>query len=250
MLDKRVIPILLIESKRLVKSINFNKLTYVGDPINAVKIFNDKYVDEIIILDITNNNNDSPDFELIQSIANECFIPLTYGGNIKSFEHAVRLFKIGIEKISLNTMIYENPKLVKELVKNFGSSSIIASIDYSFIDNSYYAYNNKINIEKITLNKIFTTAKSLGVGEILLNNIDRDGCMNGPDLYNIKKFISDNSIPIIYCGGVGSFLDIYTALKTGLPAIAVGSYFVFYGKFRAVLITYLNKDEILKINEV
>jgi cyclase len=251
MLDKRVIPTLLIESGKLVKSTRFKNLKYVGDPINAVKIFNEKFVDEIIIIDITNKKSiKEPNFDLIENIANECFIPLTYGGNIKSLGHAQKLFKLGIEKISVNSMLVENPILVKSLVDNFGSSSIVASIDYkrNFF-NKIRVVNKKIKFSHKNLFDWISKVEKLGVGEFFINSIDNDGMFNGMDVDTIKKVVLHSNIPIIFCGGVGSFEHIINSIKCGLPAVGVGSFFIFHGKFRAVLISYLNSNQILEINE-
>ena len=250
MLNKRVIPTLLIESGKLVKSTRFKNLTYVGDPINAVKIFNEKFVDEIIIIDITNKKSVfEPNFNLIENIANECFIPLTYGGNIKTIDHAEKLFKLGIEKISVNSMLVENPELVKTLVDNFGSSSIVASIDYKLnFFNKVIVVNKKINFKYSRFFDWISHVENLGVGELFINSIDKDGTSKGMDTDIIKKVIMYTKIPVIFCGGVGSFEDIQYALKSGLPAVGVGSFFIFHGKFRAVLISYLDSKQIIEIN--
>ena len=250
MLYKRVIPMLLIDSKKLVKSVGFNKLSYVGDPINAVKIFNEKFVDELIVLDISREKKiKSPDFELIESIANECFIPLTYGGNIKTLKHAEKLFKIGIEKISVNSMLIENPKLVAELVENFGASSIVGSIDFCYNFFGHLIVQNKKT--KIKIRDFYnwvSYVENLGVGELLINSVKQDGSMDGMDYEVAKKVLSNSKIPIIYAGGVGSFNHIKKGFECGLPAIGVGSFFIFYGKFKAVLISYLNHNQIKELN--
>ena len=250
MLEKRVIPTLLIDSGKLVKSTRFKKLKYVGDPINAVKIFNEKFVDEIIIIDITNKQTvKEPDFDLIENIANECFIPLTYGGNIKTLSHAKKLFKLGIEKISVNSMLVENPSLVKTLVNNFGSSSIVASVDYkrNFFNN-IRVVNRKLKFKYKNLFDWISKIEKLGVGEFFINSIDNDGMFTGMDIDTINKVVLHVNIPIVFCGGVGSFEHIKSGFECGLPAIGVGSFFIFHGKFRAVLISYLNINQILEIN--
>ena len=258
MLNKRAIPILLIDSRKLVKSVNFNKLSYVGDPINAVKIFNEKFVDELIVIDITRKKNiTSPDFELIEDIANECFIPLTYGGNIKTLKHAEKLFKIGIEKISVNSMLIENPKLVRELVENFGASSIVGSIDFSYdFFGRIIVQNNKTKIKVRDFYSWLSFVEDLGIGELLINSVNEDGSMNGMDYEVAKKILSNSKVPVIYAGGVGSFDHIKKGFECGMPAIGVGmilaSIFaatIFYGKFKAVLISYLNQKQIKELNE-
>ena len=241
MLAKRVIPVLLIKNRKLIKTIKFKKDIYVGDPINAIKIFNEKEVDELIVLDISANKKKSGiDFQLISEIAKECFIPLTYGGGIKSVNQAEQLFNFGIEKLSLNNVLYQNPRIVNELSSYFGSQSIVASIDIkkNWLG-KYCLFDSKLNRLRND-NIVYLIQKMIkyGAGEILLNSVDRDGCLNGPDLEIIKQYSKDVDVPIIYLGGISCLNDIKNSIQSGANAVAAGSFFIFYGPHKAVLITY------------
>lgn len=244
----RIIPTLLIEDKGLVKTINFSKSRYLGDPINAVKIFNDKGVDELCILDIKATlEGRGPDFEYLQDIASEAFVPLSYGGGITSIEEIKKLFYIGYEKIIINTEFIKNPELVREASKFAGSQSIVVSID---VKTEFLGRRNcyiKSGTEKIKRNPIELAkiAEECGAGEILLNSISKDGIMNGFDLELIRKVSESVSIPVIACGGAKDINDLKLAFKDGkADAVAAGSMFVYYGKQKAVLINYPSEEEI------
>ena len=253
MLIKRVIPILLLKNGQLYKTKNFSNPKYIGDPINAIKIFNDKGVDEIIILDIdcTTNNKD-PDFKLIEKIAQECFMPICYGGGIKNEKIARNIFSLGVEKISINTPIAnENFNLIKKISDIFGSQALVASIDLA--KNFFGNYNIKLN-KKFLKNKnwIQILEKSIqnGVGEILIQNYDKEGTMTGADLDLVKIIAKEFTVPVIYSGGINSFNNIQDCLKLGVSAVGVGSYFVLYGQHNAVLLSYLNDKEKEKLNNI
>jgi len=242
MLKKRIIPSLLIDNGRLVKTIQFRKKKYVGDPLNAIKIFNEKFVDELIILNISKNvNNNGIDYEFYRDLFSECFVPVTYGGCISSLEDADKIFKLGIEKISLNTSVLENKNIIKEFVKKFGSQSIVVSIDVkkNFF-NQYKIYNNKSEKIEKNLNLIdyIKDLENLGVGEILINSIDHDGTMKGMNLKLIESTCKIVNIPIVYSGGIGTINDIVKAFEFDISAVSAGSFFVFYGPHKAVLISY------------
>lgn len=249
----RIIPTLLIEDKGLVKTINFSKSRYLGDPINAVKIFNDKGVDELCILDIRATlEKRGPDFEYLEDIASEAFVPLSYGGGITTIEEIKRLFYIGYEKVIINTEFIKNPELIRDASKFAGSQSIVVSID---VKTEFLGRRNcyiKSGTEKIKINPIELAkmAEEYGAGEILLNSITKDGTMSGFDLDLIKKVSGSVSIPVIACGGAKDINDLKLALKDGkADAVAAGSMFVYYGKQKAVLINYLEEKEIEKLNE-
>lgn len=241
----RVIPCLLIENGGLVKTKQFKNPEYLGDPINAVKIYNEKMVDELCILDITKDKS-AIEFELLSDIASEAFMPLSYGGGIKSLEQAKKLYKIGYEKILFNRNIIENPVLISEVVQFAGSQSVIASVDVkkSLTGYTCYTHNGK---QKTTLSPVETAkrAEELGVGEILLNSIDRDGMMKGYDLNLIRMISSEISIPLIVCGGAGKISDFKYAIDAGADALGAGSLFVYYGKKRAVLINYPSEMDLI-----
>jgi cyclase len=247
MLLPRIIPVLLIKNKGLYKGIKFKNHVYVGDPINTVKIFNDKQVDELIILDIeASKKNTPPDVNYIQSIISEAFMPVGYGGGISDVETATRLFQCGVEKIILNTAAFRNPLLVQELAKKFGSQSVVISLDI------------KKNIFGKSVCTILSGTKTVsgsplewalkfqefGAGEIILNNVDNDGSMEGYDLKQLKLFGEKLKIPVVACGGAGNAAHLKDALRSGAHGCAAGSMFVFQGKLRGVLISYLSQSEL------
>lgn len=244
----RIIPILLIDNKGLVKTINFSNPRYLGDPINTVKIFNDKGVDELCILDIRATLEErEPDFEYLKDIASEAFIPLSYGGGITTIEEIKKLFYMGYEKVIINTEFIRRPSLIREAVSFAGSQSIVVSID---VKNEFLGRKScyiKSGTEKIKNNPIELAKKAeeYGAGEILLNCISKDGTMSGFDLELIKKVTENVSIPVIACGGARDINDLKLSLKDGKAnAVAAGSMFVYYGKQKAVLINYLTEEQI------
>jgi cyclase len=220
---------------------------YIGDPLNAVKIFNEKEVDELILLDISaTRENREPYYDYVEQIATECFMPVTYGGGITTVGQFKRIIACGIEKVSLNTVAIEHPELLEEAAQRFGSSSVVASIDvYKTLlkGKSIYSYSKK----KLSITDPVSYSQQiekLGAGEILLQSVDRDGMMGGYDLELIKEIANAVSIPVIVCGGAGKQEDFIAALQHGASAVAAGSRFVFWGKHRAVLINYLSRHEL------
>ena len=252
MIETRVIPVLLLQNKALVKGINFKNHRYIGDPINAVKIFNQKKVDELIFLDISATSDDcEPDYDLINNIAGEAFMPLGYGGGIKKIHHIEKLFSLGLEKVILNTQAFLNPQLLKDAVKIVGSQSIVVSIDVkkSFFKGYEVFINNGKKKTGINLVEYLKKLEDLGVGELIISSIERDGLKNGYDLNLLKLVTSSVNIPVIGLGGVGKLQDFYEAKKkTNISGLAAGSLFVFYGKHDAVLITYPSNQELKKLH--
>lgn len=245
MLRSRVIPCLLLGRSGLVKTTKFKKPKYVGDPINAVKIFNEKEVDELIVLDIVaGSEGNSPDFELISKIAGECFMPLSYGGGIRSIDTARRILASGVEKIIFNTAAYEQPNLILEAAAEFGSQAVVASVDVKRNFFGRYEVYVRGGKRKTRMNPIAYAKQmqELGVGEIFLNSIDRDGGMNGYDLELAQNIISVVDVPVIVSGGAGSLNDFLEMSNIGVKAMAAGSMFVFHGPHKAVLITYPNRE--------
>lgn len=235
----RIIPVLLIKDRGLVKTINFSSWTYLGDPINAVKIFNIKNVDELCILDISDDKNLEPDYDLLSKIANQAFMPLGYGGRIHSVEQALKILSLGYEKIIINSCFFDNPNLISDIAKRIGSQSVVVSIDVKKEDDSYTIYsNNGKKKQNISLIDALKKAELMGAGEVLLNNITLDGKMTGYDLGLIKTASSCLSIPLIACGGAQNVDDLKQALDSGAHAVAAGSMFVYYGRLKAVLITF------------
>ena len=251
MLKQRVIPTLLLQNGGLVKTVKFANPKYVGDPINAIKIFNEKEVDELIVLDIdASKNNQEPNFELVEEFASECFMPLCYGGGIKSVEQAARLFSLGVEKVSLQTSVLDDTSLISQIAEKFGSQSVVVSVDIKKnILGSYYLYSSVTNktIKAVGWKDFLKSVAQAGAGEILISAVDRDGLMNGMDTELISEAAAELDIPMIAIGGVGSLSDIKEAVDAGACAVAAGSFFVFHGPHRAVLITYPKYNDIEKL---
>jgi len=246
MLKIRVIPCLLLKDMGLVKTVNFDNPKYVGDPINAVKIFNEKEVDELIFLDIAATVNDKkPNFELLKRIASEAFMPFSYGGGIKTIEDIKKILEIGAEKVVVNAVANQNPKFIKEASLKFGSQSIAVGIDAKKEGSDYKVYINagKVSIKREAA-EYAAEMEKMGAGEIFLNSIDKDGTMEGYDLDLVKKVSQAVRIPIIASGGAREIKDFEKAVGAGASAVAAGSMFVFFGPYRAVLINYPAQEEL------
>lgn len=244
----RIIPILLLKNSGLYKTTKFKDPKYVGDPINAIKIFNEKEVDEMVFLDImASRENRSPNFEMLKDIASECFMPLCYGGGIKSVEIIREILNVGVEKVSINSEAVRQPQLINDAAKFFGTSTIVVSIDVKkSLFGKYEVYIND-GQEKTSLNPV-NWAKEVekrGAGELLINSIDRDGTLSGYDHVLIKSIASAVHIPVIAAGGASSVSDLVKSVtESHASAAGAGSFFVFQGKHRAVLITYPNQAEL------
>ncbi len=248
MLTPRVIPCLLIRNKGLVKTVEFSDGKYVGDPLNAVKIFNEKEVDELMVLDIdATKNNNEPDYRLIENIARECRMPLCYGGGIKTITQAEKIFSLGVEKISISSKIIEQPEFVSLLAERVGRQSVVAVLDVKkrkFFER-YEVYTNN-GTQNTGINPVEFSKKleELGAGEIVINSIDNDGLMCGYDFNLIDKIRDKINIPLTVIGGAGSFDDLKKLIaRYGIIGAAAGSIFVFKGKYKAVLINYPNPTE-------
>lgn len=251
MLKTRVIPVLLLHNKGLVKTVKFSSPRYIGDPMNAIKIFNEKEVDELIFLDIdATREKKGPDFKIIEDFASECFMPVCYGGGITTIEEIKKLFALGIEKVSLNISAMKNKNLIKEAVDIFGSQSIIISIDIKkslFGKYQIYNYLDKKAIKKPFLEYI-KYIESLNVGEVLINNVDLDGTRKGYDIDLLKEVVKNVKIPVVGCGGADKLSDFKNLKdRANVSAVAAGSFFVFQGKHNAVLITYPKYEELEKL---
>lgn len=247
----RIIPVLLLKGKGLVKTVKFNEPRYIGDPINAVKIFNDLKADELIFLDITaSKENRCISNQLIKDIGDEAFMPFGVGGGIGSIEQIEQILKAGAEKVVINTSALLNPKLIEEAAKIFGSQSIVVSIDVKKSFWGKYEVWNKDGIVNTKQDPVIAgkNAEDYGAGELMINSIDLDGTMVGYDIKLIKS-ISDNvSIPVIACGGAGNLNHLKEAYYKGnAHALATGSLFVYHGPRKAVLINYPSKEELLKV---
>ncbi|WP_418113768.1 AglZ/HisF2 family acetamidino modification protein [Vibrio scophthalmi] len=250
MLKQRVIPCLLLKGEGLVKTRKYKKPKYVGDPINAVRIFNDKEVDELMLLDIDASRLKlGPNFPLIEELASECFMPLCYGGGVRCVEDAERLFNIGVEKVCIQTSVISDLSLVNTLSKKFGSQSIVVSVDIktSWVGKKklYNAASGKI-LRGSWEDRIKDVQKA-GAGEIVLSFVDYDGMKSGMDLDLISKASHLLDIPIIAMGGVGSLRHIQEAAQKGASAVAAGTFFVFQGPHDAILITYPKYEELERL---
>ena len=238
----RVIPVLLLRNKGLVKTVKFKEHKYVGDPINAVKIFNEKEVDELAFLDIdASKENREPPYEYLKEIASECFMPLSYGGAVRTLDQIKRLIQSGIEKVIINTEAINNPEFIKAATDAYGSSTIVGAMDVKkTLWGNYQVYSHvKKNTVGLDPVKHAEHLQQLGVGEIFVNNVDHDGMMNGYDFTLVSKITHAVNVPVIACGGCGSVSDIDRVInESGARGAAAGSFFVFHGKHRAVLITY------------
>lgn len=252
MLYPRIIPCLLVHNKGLTKTKKFKDHKYVGDPINAVRIFNEKEVDELIVLDIDATvENREPDYKMIKNLAVESRMPLCYGGGIKNAEQAQKIFTLGIEKIAISSLALERKEAITEIANRVGNQSVIVVMDIKkkILSKKYelFTHNAKINTKNdpIKLAKLF---EELGAGEIVINSIDNDGMMSGYDLELIDEIRNVISIPMTVLGGAGTLEDIEMVFSNhGIIGAAAGSLFVFKGKYRAVLINYPRPDEKEKI---
>jgi imidazole glycerol-phosphate synthase subunit HisF len=235
-------PCLLLRGAGLVKTVRFKDPNYVGDPRNAVKIFNEKEVDELILLDINATpEGKEPQLELIREIVSEAFMPVAYGGGITSVEQARTILALGVEKIVVNSFAIEHPDFVTEAAALFGSQSVVVCIDakkdlWGKYDVWTHGGRNKTRLDPV---ECAVMMEKKGAGEIVLNSIDRDGTRTGYDLALIRAVSSVVHVPVIACGGAGRVEDLALAVKEGgATAVAAGSLFVYQGKHRAVLINY------------
>ena len=247
----RIIPSLLINENKLIKTYQFNDYKYIGDPLNAVKIFNEKQVDELIVIDKTDTSKQKgPNYDMIKKISSENFVPLCYGGGIRTIDEAYKVFSSGVEKISIQKIVFENFKNLEKLALDFGSSSVVFSLDIICSNGNYYIFDylNKKKL-KLSIKDCINKTIDHGVGEIILNIVNLDGTLKGPDK-NIFNILPEINIPLIYQGGINSTQDIISILKLGFQGVAVGAYFVFYGNYNSVLISYLNDDERKLINKI
>ncbi|HEX6371488.1 MAG TPA: AglZ/HisF2 family acetamidino modification protein [Longimicrobium sp.] len=242
MIQTRVIPCLLLKGSGLVKTVRFKDPRYLGDPINIVRLFNDKEVDELVILDITATpEGRGPRMDLLATLTTECFMPLCYGGGVRTLDDMHALFSLGVEKVSLNTRAMEEPALVTAAAERFGSQSVIVSIDVKRGMFGGQKVVVRAGKQKTGRDPVEYAAEMerRGAGELLLNSVDRDGTMSGYDLDLIRRVTAAVSIPVVACGGAGSVADLGLAVNEGgAAAAAAGSLFVYQGPHRAVLVNY------------
>ncbi|WP_315919371.1 AglZ/HisF2 family acetamidino modification protein [Mesorhizobium sp. SP-1A] len=252
MLKNRVIPCLLLQAGRLVKTTKFDTPRYVGDPINAIRIFNRKEVDELIVLDITaSREGREPNYGLIEELAGECFMPLCYGGGVKTPEQAQRLFKLGVEKLSIQPINASEVETIAKISDQFGAQAVVASVDvrrnWRGVPKLFSSATRK-TLDIPWLSHLERLVKA-GAGEILLNAVHKDGTMSGLDLELVSSASKAVDVPLTVIGGVGSMADIKSGVEAGASAVAAGAFFVFHGKHKAVLITYPSYGELEKLLE-
>lgn len=252
MLRVRVIPVLLLRRRGLVKTVGFERPRYVGDPINIVRIFNEKEVDELVLTEVVaTRDGKQPDFELLEQIASEAFMPVCYGGAVRSVAQAKRILRLGMEKIAVNTAALERPGFVRELADELGNQCVVASVDVKRTWRGRYRVfshaGRPVPVEDP--HAWIEALVRLGAGEILLNAVDRDGTMRGYDLELLASLRSRFDVPIIASGGASSVGDMIAAVRTGgVSALGVGARFIYEGPYRAVLVSYLSPGELASIN--
>jgi cyclase len=248
MLRPRIIPCLLVKNKGLVKTVKFSDPKYVGDPINAVKIFNEKEVDELTVFDIdATRENREPDYKMIENLAAECRMPLCYGGGIKTVEQARHILSLGVEKVAISSAAVTDPQLVARIAEQVGAQSVVVVLDVKkrLLSGKHEVWiqNGQKNTGKCPV-EFSRQLESLGAGEIVLNSIDNDGVMKGYDFVVIDKVREAIRIPMTVLGGAGTLDDIGQLIKRhGIIGAAAGSLFVFKGIYRAVLINYPSRTE-------
>lgn len=243
---KRVIPTLLVDGRRLVKTQRFSDPTYIGDPVNTVRIFNEKQVDELVVLDIgASKGRRGPQLDLLAEMAEEAFMPLAYGGGVRSVSEVRNILSLGFEKVILNSVTHSDPSFVTEASRIFGRSTLVGSIDV-----------RRKSLGRQELVSAATTRRgsdpvaearrleNLGVGEILLQSVDRDGTLTGFDLELIRRVTGAVKIPVVAAGGAATITDLVSGVAAGASAVAAGAMFVFRGPHRAVLISYPTEDDL------
>jgi cyclase len=251
MFRPRVIPVLLLKNLGLVKSLKFKDYNYIGDPINAVKLFNDLRADELVFLDIlASKEKRTIQLSFVQKVGDECNMPFSVGGGIKTIADIKQILNAGAEKVIINSYAAENPEFIKQAAMEFGSSTIVVSIDVKKSlfgkENTYILGGSKsTNYNPVDFAKLM---EEKGAGELIINSIEKDGTMEGYDLSLIKKVSEAVTVPVIACGGAGNSAHLAEGIKTGYAsAVAAGSMFVYHGPRKAVLINYPSKDELQKI---
>ena len=249
MLRARIIPVLLLKGRGLYKTVQFKNPAYVGDPINAVRIFNEKGVDELLDIEASKDDR-GPNFDLISEIVSEAFVPICYGGGVRQIDEFEKLFSIGVEKALVNTAVENDFSLISEASKVFGNQSVIVSIDYRislFGKADRYVKSGRVKIKEDPVSSA-RRAEDAGAGEIMACCIDRDGTQRGLEMIEAKKICQSVDIPVVICGGASSLEDMGAAIRyTGASSAAAGSLFVYQGKHRAVLLTYPEYQDIERV---
>lgn len=244
----RVIPVLLLRGRALVKTVKFKAPAYIGDPVNSVRIFNEKEVDELVFLDISaSREGRGPDFDLLADIASEAFMPMAYGGGITTVDQIRAVLSLGFEKVVINTSTFSGTALIAEASAMFGSQSIVACVDARrtiFGGYNIYSTGGKIK-QSVVLTTHVKDLERCGAGELIINSIDRDGTQSGYDLDLIRLVTTSVQIPVVASGGAGGLYDFTAAVhEAGAAAVAAGSLFVYFGRHRSVLINYPSNAEL------
>lgn len=251
MLKTRVMPCLLLKDGALVKTVRFKDASYVGDPVNAVRIYNENEVDELVLLDITATVEERrPDFGTIAKVASECFMPVAYGGGIRRLEDIREILGLGVEKVVINSHAVENPSFVRAAAETFGSQSIVVSIDAKrgFWGRYQVCTHSGRRPTRVGLAELAAQMQCMGAGELLLTSIDRDGTMEGYDIDLVKTVTGAVGVPVVACGGAGKLEDFAVAVRQGgASAVAVGSMVVYHGRNRAVLISFPARCELERV---
>jgi len=246
---KRIMPCLLFDGRALVKTVRFRNPQYIGDPINAIKIYNEKEVDELVLLDINASRDPRPpQFDLIKECASECFMPFSYGGGVQSVEQFARLYKLGVEKVIVNTLCLKSPDTVREATRQYGATSVVGAVDYkrTFLRGQQVYSAAGGRTRRSVVDHCRYLADDLGVGEILLYSVDRDGTWTGYDLETIRMVGEAVSIPLIACGGAGNVAHLRQVLaETPANAAALGSMAVYQKQGMGVLINFPQRRLIL-----
>jgi cyclase len=247
----RIIPLLLYQNGGLVKTVNFKNPTYIGDPINAVKIYNEMEADELIIVDIDATAKQKPvNFELIKEVANEAFMPVCYGGGIKDMETISKIINIGIEKVSVSSAAFINMQLIEAAANKFGSQSVVVCLDVKKETNEQYAIYtmNGTQRQALDLESALSQLSNAGAGEIVINDINREGTYSGFDINMLKQCRKHTTVPIVASGGAGNLHHIKEAVQeANIDAVAAGSLFVYYGRLRGILINYPHRTKIKEV---
>jgi cyclase len=247
---KRIMPCLLYDGVGLVKTVNFKNPSYIGDPINAIKIYNEKEVDELIVIDINaTKQKRKPNFDKIADMASEAFMPFAYGGGVKTFEDFATLYKIGVEKVVVNSLIQQNPDVIKKVIEHYGAQAVVGCVDYKkamFGGLKPFSYcGEKIKLSIVDYSKYL--ANDLGVGELFLYSVDKDGTWEGYDETTIADVIKNIDIPIIACGGCGNIEHLKNVLyKLNANAAAIGSMAVYSKKGMGVLINFPQRESVIQ----
>jgi cyclase len=251
MLLPRVIPCLLLKGCHLVKTVGFRTPVYLGDPRNAVRIYNEREVDELVLLDIdATPQGKPPDFDLIQEIVSEAFMPVAVGGGITNLEQARRLFALGAEKVVVCSAAMERPEFIRELADAFGSQSVVVCLDVTRTRSDQAEVWVRSAHRRVDLTPVAAVqlSETMGAGEIIVNSIERDGTMAGYDLGVIRQIATSVSVPVVALGGAGSIADLGSAIRDGgAAAVAAGSLFVFHGRLRGVLINFPDRDVLVRL---